>query len=217
MSARTQHHRPAYPEELILNQTVSAHRSTSIPSIPDLQCHGAFFYQPDRSVANSYQKPIMWLDRLAAQSNPSPTSSQPGSRPYSPLPRRASNSPYVTSQKSGVTPRGSSLSLVSNDSSGSLLASRRVNGSGLKQSQTTYDGPDSVEVLGQILGTASLPTSTANEKTGAIEEDDLDFDFDFEGLGLRDLASSNRTDADDANSYRRQTTEECVSFAWWSC
>ncbi|KAF6841939.1 vps52 sac2 family protein [Colletotrichum plurivorum] len=150
----------------------------------------------------------MWLDRLAAQSNPSPTSSQPGSRPYSPLPRRASNSPYVTSQKSGVTPRGSSLSLVSNDSSGSLLAFRRVNGSGLKQSQTTYDGPDSIEILGEILGTVSLQSAKTNQNTGFVGEEDLNFDFDFEGLSLRELASSNRTDPEDADSYRRQTTEE---------
>ncbi|KAK1472999.1 Vps52/Sac2 family protein [Colletotrichum lupini] len=146
----------------------------------------------------------MWLDRLAAQSNSSPSASQPGSRPYSPLPRRTSSSPYVTSQRPGITPRGSQLSLVSNDSSNSFLASRRVNGSGLKQSQTTYDGPDSVEILGQILDTA--PASEA--ATITISENDLELDFSFEGLSLRELASSDEIDRSDADSYRRQTAEE---------
>ncbi|EQB51076.1 Vps52/Sac2 family protein [Colletotrichum gloeosporioides Cg-14] len=150
----------------------------------------------------------MWLDRLAAQSNPSPSPSQPGSRPYSPLPRRTSNSPYVTSQRPGITPRGSALSLVSNDSSNSFLASRKVNGSGLKQSQTTYEGPDSVEILGQILDTPSLPTPGVNGTAGTIAEKDLEFQFDFNGLSLRELASSDATATDDADGYRRQTAEE---------
>ncbi|KAK2044079.1 Vps52/Sac2 family protein [Colletotrichum somersetense] len=151
----------------------------------------------------------MWLDRLAAQSNPSPsTSSQPGSRPYSPLPRRTSNSPYVTSQRSALTPRGSQLSLVSNDSSSSLLAPRRINGSGLKQSQTTYDGPDSVEILGQILDTTSITDSVASSTTGIITQQDLELDFDFDGLSLRELASSNKASTDETDSYSRQTAEE---------
>lgn len=110
----------------------------------------------------------------------------------------------MTSQRPGITPRGSQLSLVSNDSSNSFLASRRVNGSGLKQSQTTYDGPDSVEILGQILDTA--PTSEATTIT--ISENDLELDFQFEGLSLRELASSDEIDRSDADSYRRQTAEE---------
>lgn len=157
----------------------------------------------------------MWLDRLAAQSNPSPSPSQPGSRPYSPLPRRTSNSPYVTSQRPGITPRGSALSLVSNDSSNSFLASRKVNGSGLKQSQTTYEGPDSVEILGQILDTPSLPTPGVNGTAGAIAEKDLEFQFDFNGMSLCELASSDTTATDDADGYRRQTAEECKSSTSW--
>ncbi|KAK2064341.1 Vps52/Sac2 family protein [Colletotrichum caudatum] len=151
----------------------------------------------------------MWLDRLAAQSNPSPsTSSQPGSRPYSPLLRRTSSSPYVTSQRSALTSRGSQLSLVSNDSSSSLLATRRVNGSGLKQSQTTYDGPDSVEILGQILNTTSITDSTASSTAGIITQQDLELNFDFDGLSLREFASSNEAGTDETDSYWRQTAEE---------
>ncbi|KAK1594429.1 Vps52/Sac2 family protein [Colletotrichum navitas] len=151
----------------------------------------------------------MWLDRLAAQSNPSTsTLSQPGSRPYSPLPRRTSSTPYVTSQRSGLTPRGSQLSLISNDSSSSLLASRRVNGSGLKQSQITYDGPDSVEILGQILDTTSITDSVASSTTGIITQQDFELDYDFDGLSLRELASSNKADTHETDSHRRQTAEE---------
>ncbi|OLN95597.1 Vacuolar protein sorting-associated protein 52 B [Colletotrichum chlorophyti] len=150
----------------------------------------------------------MWLDRLAAQANQSPSTSQPGSRPYSPLPRRPSNSPYVTSQRPGVTPRASSLSLVSNDSSSSFLASRKVNGSSLKQSQTNYDGPDSVEILDQILETTPLSAPPSNSPTGTVNETDLSLDFEFEGMSLRELASSDKVETDDAYSYRRQTAEE---------
>ncbi|KAL0944223.1 vps52 sac2 family protein [Colletotrichum truncatum] len=150
----------------------------------------------------------MWLDRLAGQPNPSPSSSQPGSRPYSPLPRRASNSPYVTSQRPGVTPRGSNLSLVSNDSSTSFLAARKVNGSGLKQSQTTYDGPDSVEILTRILDTISPSSTTTIRSEPKISENDLEMAFDFEGLSLRELASSESSVTDGTDGYRRQTAEE---------
>ncbi|KAF9881365.1 Vps52/Sac2 family protein [Colletotrichum karsti] len=150
----------------------------------------------------------MWLDRLAAPSNPSPSSSQPGSRPYSPLPRRPSNSPYVTSQRPGITPRGSALSLVSNDSSTSFSASRRVNGSGLKQSTISYEGPDSAELLAQILDTASPQDATEEGIDEAISENDLELGFDFEGLSLRELASSDSAVTDDTDSYRRQTAEE---------
>ncbi|TDZ37681.1 Vacuolar protein sorting-associated protein 52 A [Colletotrichum spinosum] len=153
----------------------------------------------------------MWLDRLAAQPNPSPSSSQPSSRPYSPLPRRPSNSPYVTSQRSGVTPRGSSLSLVSNESSASFLASRRVNGSSLKHGQTTYDGPDSVEILGQLLDTASFMSDASNDASLVIRESDLALDYDFDGLSLGELAKSDGGKMNEVEIYHRQTAEEFES------
>ncbi|TDZ65177.1 Vacuolar protein sorting-associated protein 52 A [Colletotrichum trifolii] len=153
----------------------------------------------------------MWLDRLAAQPNPSPSSSQPSSRPYSPLPRRPSNSPYVTSQRSGVTPRGSSLSLVSNESSASFLASRRVNGSSLKHGQTTYDGPDSVEILGQLLDTASFISDVSNDASLVIRESDLALDYDFDGLSLGELAKSDGGKMNEVETYHRQTAEEFES------
>ncbi|ODA78514.1 hypothetical protein RJ55_05895 [Drechmeria coniospora] len=135
----------------------------------------------------------MWLDRLAGaptglsgQSTP-----QPGSRSYSPLPRKnfpATLSPYVTSQRPGHSPRGSSLSLASNESStsASLLSSaRRVNGSGLRQTSTTAaDVPESLKTLERLLQT------DAKERTGSITEEDVGFDVDFGPHSLLDLASS---------------------------
>ena len=114
------------------------------------------------------------------------------------------------------------MSLVSNDSSSSLLAaSKRANGSALKQSHTFDDAPDPEEVLARILGPLPGATASEDDRTGKITEDDLDFDFDFGGLDLRELA---RGDADRAvaESYRPQTVEDCRSssqarMAYSSC
>lgn len=155
----------------------------------------------------------MWLDRLAGgPANPSGTSTpQPGSRSYSPLPRRTSSnlSPYVTSQR-GQSPRGSTLSLVSNDSSSSLLSSsRRPNGSGLRQTSTIDQGPNSLELLGKIL--QAFPAG--DEKPSfqdVIREDDLDLDPNFGGLSLKELAQLE--EGEDANGVapRSQSIEECL-------
>ncbi|KAH6687948.1 Sac2 family protein [Plectosphaerella plurivora] len=149
----------------------------------------------------------MWLDRFAAQPSPSPSGSQPASRPYSPLPRRTSSAagPYVTSHRPGNTPRGSTLSLISNDSSTSFLASsRKANGSGLKQSQTAYDGPDPLDTLDKILGTTSSEESHAM----TIGVADLDLDIDFGGLGLRDFAAQPVVKAAAGSTAQRQTVDE---------
>lgn len=154
----------------------------------------------------------MWLDRFAAQSTPSPSPSQPSSRPYSPLPRRTSSAagPYLTSHRPGATPRGSSLSLVSNESSTSLLAgSRKPNGSGLKQSQTAYDGPDPLETLDKIIGDSS--SGNENKRSVSINVEDLELDVDFGGLSLRDFATSREEDGDVARPpTQRQTAAQCM-------
>lgn len=153
----------------------------------------------------------MWLDRLAGQ-QAGTASPQPNSRPMSPLPRRTSSSrgPYLTSQRAGNTPRGSSLSLVSNDSSSSLLSSsRRVNGSTLKQSTTAPDGPDPEEVLGALLGSTPAGSTSGDRTKSSITRHDLDFNFDFGGLSLRELALDDRS-SDSASIYRTQTIEECM-------
>ncbi|KAJ4130031.1 Vacuolar protein sorting-associated protein 52 [Fusarium equiseti] len=151
----------------------------------------------------------MWLDRLAGgpATSPGPSTPQPGGRPY---PKRTSStlSPYVTSQRPGVSPRGSSLSLVSNDSSSSLLSSaRRPNGSGLRQASTIETGPDSLEVLETLLAGFSDIQDRPEKKT-AIYQDDLDFEADFGGLSLKELATSQPPDTTISDNRKPKTTEE---------
>jgi vacuolar protein sorting-associated protein 52 len=151
----------------------------------------------------------MWLDRLGQTGNSSPQSNN--SRAASPLPRRTSSArgPYVTSQRSAT--RGSSISLLSNDSSTSLLASaRRPNGSSLKQSMTAGDGgKETLEVLGTLLG-SPRPPSTLGQRN-PISEDDLSLAFDFSGLSLKELAKAEPKLAA-YGAQRSQTVEECTSY-----
>lgn len=134
----------------------------------------------------------MWLDRLAGGPNSASGASTPqsASRSYSPLPRRTSSnlSPYVTSQRQGHSPRGSSLSLVSTDSSVSLLSSsRRPNGSGLRHSSLVGDqAARSIEALDKLLGNGPGASTSTDSP---ITEQDLGLDFDFDGLSLGELAS----------------------------
>ncbi|KAI0161769.1 Vps52-domain-containing protein [Hypoxylon sp. FL1284] len=157
----------------------------------------------------------MWLDRLAGQSS-SPSSSQPGSRAYSPAPRRTPSGlgPYITSQqRPGVTPRSSSLSLASTESSASsfLASSRRANGSTLKESRTIYSGPDPVEILENLLGDEGQNASTATSRSApasSISAEDLSLDFDFGGLSIRELALSEESAVGGDGAYRPQAAEE---------
>ncbi|KAI1849361.1 hypothetical protein JX265_012078 [Neoarthrinium moseri] len=155
----------------------------------------------------------MWLDRLAGQTSVSPSSSQPGSRAYSPVPARRTPSglgPYITSQqRPGLTPRSSSLSLASNDSStSSLLASSRraANGSALKQSTTAYGGPDPVKVLNQLLGGEATPST--DDAGTVITHEDLGLDFDFGGLTLSAFALSKASDEGSTEVHRPQSVEQ---------
>lgn len=157
----------------------------------------------------------MWLDRLAG--GPASTSGsstpQPGSRPYSPLPRRTSNalSPYLTSQRPGHSPRSSSLSLVSNDSSASLLStSLRPNGSGLRQSSTAPDVPDPLETLENLIGPRTSGQEDSEKRSGCIAEEDIHFNVDFGGLSLKELASRAQSPRP-PSSRRPQVLDECWS------
>lgn len=155
----------------------------------------------------------MWLDRLAAggqASAPGPSTPQPSSRPYSPLPRRTSSalSPYVTSQRAGQSPRSSSLSLVSNDSTSSLLLSRKPNGSGLKQSSTIGPASDSREVLEALLASSASPEPPLENQKIFINEDDIDFDAEFGGLSLKELAASQPPETTVSSNRRPQTVVE---------
>jgi len=180
--------------------------------IPDAACGGPKF--------------TMWLDRRpgppgsgSASGSGTPQSS---SRPISPLPlplplpRRTSSSrgPYLTStsQRPGATPRSSSLSLVSNGSSSSLLASsKRANGSALKHSTTVESAPDPEEVLARILGPSPVGTGVELEttRTHRITEEELGLDFDFGGLRLGDLANSD-VEPEGRAPYRPQNIEACM-------
>ena len=146
----------------------------------------------------------MWLDRLGQTGASSPQSNS--SRAASPLPKRSAGArgPYVTSQRAA---RGSSLSLVSNDSSSSLLASsRRPNGSTLKQSSTAGDdGAEALQLLDRILGD-SPGDATSPERP--ITEEDLGLEFDFGGLSLRELAQPDAFEGT-PSAHRPQTVEEC--------
>ncbi|KAI0198948.1 Vps52-domain-containing protein [Astrocystis sublimbata] len=152
----------------------------------------------------------MWLDRLAGHS-PSPAPSQTPSRAYSPAPTRASSGlgPYLTSsQRPGVTPRTSSLSLASADSStSSLLASnRRAAGSSLRQTTTTYTGPEPVDILEALLDDGSQDHT--QNPAPSITPDDLNTDFDFGGLTLNSLALSDEFVSTPSDSKRQQSPEE---------
>lgn len=156
----------------------------------------------------------MWLDRLAGHSS-SNTTPQPSSHSTTPsLPRRTSSrGPYLAPQASAsrpnITPRGSNLSLVSNESTSSFLATqKRLNGSTLKQTTTVPEGPDPEIVLETILGPKPNGLTVQDEPQSTITDDALDLDFDFGGLSLREFASIDPSDGGDV--YRSQSIEECT-------
>ncbi|QPH09884.1 hypothetical protein C2857_000936 [Epichloe festucae Fl1] len=159
----------------------------------------------------------MWLDRLAGgpSSASGQSTPQPGSRSFSPLPRRTSStlSPYVTSQRAGHSPRSSSLSLVPNDSPSSLLShSRRTNGSSLRQSVTIPNINDPLETLEGILREPSEADDGFEEsqkaRTSSIVETDLELEVDFGGLTLKELASSQAPDDIASVPRRAQSVED---------
>ncbi|KAK0764543.1 hypothetical protein N5P37_003945 [Trichoderma harzianum] len=152
----------------------------------------------------------MWLDRLAATqaSASGPSTPQITSRNNSPLPRRTSStlSPYITSQRQGPSPRGSSLSLVSSDSTTSLLASsRKPNGSDARQQPG--QAPDSVDVLEKLLAADSEIVGKTQSRASLITPEDLTFDVDFGGLSLKELAAGS-FDQDATNLRRPQSASE---------
>ncbi|KAF4587547.1 Vps52 / Sac2 family protein [Ophiocordyceps camponoti-floridani] len=146
----------------------------------------------------------MWLDRLAGAPTNVSGSSTPASRSYSPLPRRTSNtlSPYVTSQRTAHSARSSSLSLVSNESSVSLLSSsRRPSGSGLRQSSSAVaDGSNLMDSLEKLLS-----ADKDDSQPATLIEQDLDFTPDFGDLSLKEFVE----EADQGTPRRLLAAEEC--------
>jgi len=153
----------------------------------------------------------MWLDRLSGHSSPA-NPSPPHSRSFSPLPRRPNHlGPHSASQRPAFTPRSSSLSLVSNDSTASLLgAARRANGSGLKHSATHRDHPQPVEVLEKLLGIEIREGENAVQNGEEFEEFEIKDELDFKGLTLFELAKFENTDNDDVHVYKSQGVDECM-------
>lgn len=164
----------------------------------------------------------MWLDRISGAAHSAAASTPQPGRSFSPLPRRTSSnlSPYVTSQRAAgsTPPRGSTLSLVSNDSTASLLSSsKRPNGSNLKQSTTVDDGPEPLEVLEKLLGSKTSNKPTRGKGSSTITEEDLVCQFDFAGKSLRELALSEDVDVVPVEQYRPQTVEECTKQPLQPC
>lgn len=148
----------------------------------------------------------MWLDRLSGHSTPASAGSPPpANRSYSPAPRRQSNlGPSSALQRPGFNPRSSSLSLISNDSTTSLLASRRPNGSNLKRTATTVDAPNPLDILDKIVGNDTLSARKTLIEQEAAEDYELELDFD--GLGLHEIAEDQRT----SGGIVPQSLEECM-------
>lgn len=148
----------------------------------------------------------MWLDRLSGNPSPSASPPQANNRSFSPAPRRSSSLavPY-SSQRPGFNPRVSSQSLVSNESTTSLLgSSRKVNGSGLKQVSRAAEYCEPLDVLEGILG-----LHLKNENTEGDEIDNYKWgELEFEGLNLRELADQQLDERNGPTTYKPQTTEE---------
>lgn len=155
----------------------------------------------------------MWLDRLSANSTPNQSSVPVHNRPYSPAPpRRPSHLAPQPGSYRGFSPRSSSLSLHSNESTTSLLSSsRKVNGSNLRQSAAVPAYPEPIEVLEKLLGSGTRPTDQPPQDSEVDVQGDGDFDehVDFNGLSLHALALSAGENVDSV-VYRPQTVEECM-------
>lgn len=137
----------------------------------------------------------------------------------------------MTSQRPA---RGSSLSLISNDSTHSLLASRRQqNGSSLKLSTSANSvtgggdnnknnnrGQDAaaLQLLGKLIGTSPNvggeeedDSADDQDEEFAITDEDLEADFDFGGLTLREIAWESQSPAQRRGSLQAsRTPEECT-------
>ncbi|OBT64809.1 hypothetical protein VE03_06550 [Pseudogymnoascus sp. 23342-1-I1] len=134
----------------------------------------------------------MWLDRLSGTSTPAPrpnTSSTPQSRSYSPVPRKSSRLlPQAGPQRPNFSPRSSSLSAVSNDSTTSLLGTSRKptdsSSSNLRSTTLTYSNP--LQILDGLLG-IDLESPLVANKDEIWDNDELLSNVDFTGLALHEF------------------------------
>lgn len=154
----------------------------------------------------------MWLDRLSGHSTPSNAPAQPHNRSYSPVPRRSSHlAPPTGSKRPGISPQSSTLSLVSNDSTTSLLeGSRKTNGSALRQSTILDDHTEPLEVLRNLLGAEKKSVELTDGLGNGGHNFNFEEELDFLGLSLRELAKSQKPEFGDIHSHVPQTVEECT-------
>lgn len=123
----------------------------------------------------------MWLDRLAGHSTTPAASSGPA---------RSQKFNYLVSNSTLRPPRTSSLSVHSNDSTGSLLASKTTDDSCLKHSLVNTKEKSPLEVLQQILKLSEHEKTchSFKESHRDIFHDELVDDIDFGGLNLQEIA-----------------------------
>lgn len=164
----------------------------------------------------------MWLDRLSGHSTPSGSPSPYNNRNYSPHSRRPSHlSPNPPSNRPGINPRSSSLSLLSipNDSTASLPGTARAS-NGASQKQGTSSSrppgvPDPIDVLNAIIGKRSDEsggTGLDAEAEPAEKPAQLVETIDFEGLSLEEFISKK----DETNVFLKseagaQTIQQCMA------
>jgi hypothetical protein len=154
----------------------------------------------------------MWLDRLSGHSTPA-QSPPPRDRSHlsSLLVRRSTSltSPQAP-QRPVISDHPSELSLVSNDSSASLLSdSWKPTKSALRQSTTSSDPLASLEVLEKLLGHQKSSPADINSADDDDESDGVDETLVFGGIGLYDLAKSGSI-AKNASAFNApQSVEEC--------
>jgi vacuolar protein sorting-associated protein 52 len=160
----------------------------------------------------------MWLDRISGHTTPAatPSGSPPQStkRSYSPAPPRSSNlAPHPSMPRPGISSRSSSLSLLSNDSTPSLLSSsRRPNGSALKHSATAVDVPDPLEVLERLVGSEDKGGHAAVAPTAEDGYGESEFDLDLDGLSLREIAQRGPIHVEEGTEYAAQLVGECMNL-----
>lgn len=106
------------------------------------------------------------------------------------------------------------MSLVSSDSSVSLLASsRRPNGSGARQvSAVTDQTARSIDALDRLLRTGTGGAPVVDTNAGLISDSDLELDFDFDGLSLTELATSIKEYQIREPTLKPQSKDECMSL-----
>ncbi|KAI6244870.1 Vacuolar protein sorting-associated protein 52 A [Erysiphe necator] len=123
----------------------------------------------------------MWLDRLAGHSTTPDTSG----------PARPQKVNYLVPTSTLRLPRTSSLSVYSNDSTGSLLVSDFTENSYNKQSLVNTGEKGPLQVLHEILNPSKheILCIPPEKNYGEMIHDELVDDIDFEGLNLQEIAS----------------------------